>query len=83
MLQVKFVLDDFPRALSAAAELDTRIRSSGEAFSTEYADLLVLSVRQTFGTTDITIPPEHDGLWDTSDVKIFLKNIGMNGSDNR
>ena len=30
MLQVKFVLDDFPRALSAAAELDTRIRSSGE-----------------------------------------------------
>ncbi|EJC98579.1 DUF1793-domain-containing protein [Fomitiporia mediterranea MF3/22] len=78
----KFVLDDFPRASFAAQALDARIRADGEAFSTEYADLLMLSARQAMGSMDITIPPSLSGSWDTSDVKIFMKNLGGVGSDN-
>ncbi|EJC98554.1 DUF1793-domain-containing protein [Fomitiporia mediterranea MF3/22] len=78
----KVVLDDFPRASSAAQALDTQIRADGETFSTEYADLLALSARQAMGSMDITIPPSSGGTWDTSDVKIFMKNLGSVGSDN-
>ncbi|EJC98576.1 uncharacterized protein FOMMEDRAFT_170841 [Fomitiporia mediterranea MF3/22] len=78
----KFVLDDFPRALSAAQALDAQIQTDGEEFSAEYADLLALSARQAMGSMDITIPPSSGGSWDTSDVQIFMKNIGSVGSDN-
>ncbi|KAL5492930.1 hypothetical protein ACEPAI_4378 [Sanghuangporus weigelae] len=78
---VKFVLDDFPRAMLAAETFDSQIRAAGESISTEYANLLALSSRQAMGSMDITIPPATDGVWDTSDVKIFMKNIGSTGSD--
>ncbi|EJC98580.1 DUF1793-domain-containing protein [Fomitiporia mediterranea MF3/22] len=78
----KFVLDDFPRAISAAQALDAQIQADGGAFSTEYADLLALSARQAMGSMDITIPPSSGGSWDTSDVQIFMKNLGSVGSDN-
>ncbi|KAL5536342.1 hypothetical protein ACEPAF_163 [Sanghuangporus sanghuang] len=78
---VKFVLDDFPRAMLAAETFDSQIRTAGESISTEYANLLALSSRQAMGSMDITIPPATDGVWDTSDVKIFMKNIGSTGSD--
>ncbi|KAL4258458.1 Glutaminase GtaA [Pleurotus pulmonarius] len=78
----KFVLDDFPRALSAAIDFDTKLRVEGNTVSPKYADLLALTARQVMGAMDITIPPAKDGAWDVKDVKIFMKNLGSVGSDN-
>ncbi|KAF4598089.1 hypothetical protein EYR38_006483 [Pleurotus pulmonarius] len=78
----KFVLDDFPRALSAAIDFDAKLRAEGNAISSKYADLLALTARQVMGAMDITIPPAKDGAWDIKDVKIFMKNLGSVGSDN-
>ncbi|KAF7428113.1 hypothetical protein PC9H_007332 [Pleurotus ostreatus] len=78
----KFVLDDFPRALAAAIDFDTKLRAEGTAVSSKYADLLALTARQVMGAMDITIPPAKDGAWDIKDVKIFMKNLGSVGSDN-
>ncbi|KAF4567440.1 hypothetical protein EYR40_006444 [Pleurotus pulmonarius] len=78
----KFVLDDFPRALSAAIDFDAKLRAEGNAISSKYADLLALTARQVMGAMDITLPPAKDGAWDIKDVKIFMKNLGSVGSDN-
>ncbi|KAF4598088.1 hypothetical protein EYR38_006482 [Pleurotus pulmonarius] len=78
----KFVLDDFPRALSAAIDFDTKLRVEGNTVSPKYADLLALTARQVMGAMDITIPPAKDGAWDVKDVKIFMKNLGSASVNN-
>lgn len=71
------MLDDFARAQTAAAALDAQITAAGSSYSSQYADILALSARQAMGAMDITISGT-----DTSDVKIFMKNLGSVGSDN-
>ena len=80
-VKTKFVLDDFPRAQSAAIALDAQIRADGQSISSDYADLLALTARQAMGAMEITIPLGSSSSWDTSDVKIFMKNMGSIGSD--
>ncbi len=74
-LQTKFFLDDFPRAQEVAAALDAQLSSIGYQSSLDYADLLALSTRQAMGSLDITLAKTSDGSWNTSDVKVFMKNI--------
>ena len=40
--------------------------------SPEYADIVELSMRQSFGATEITISGS-EGAWNTSDVLMFIK----------
>lgn len=80
-LQSKAFLDDFSRAQSAAASFDAQLREAGLQFSENYANLLALTARQVMGTIDITISKDINGNWNTSDVKIFMKNIGGAGTD--
>ncbi|TFK38775.1 hypothetical protein BDQ12DRAFT_651125 [Crucibulum laeve] len=69
-------LSDFDAAKTRALALDNKIMSDGVAVSTKYADLLALSLRQTVGAMDITVGRGSNGKWNTSDVKIFMKDIG-------
>ncbi|EJC99891.1 DUF1793-domain-containing protein [Fomitiporia mediterranea MF3/22] len=74
-------LDDFQRAQEAAAALDSQIITAGEQISLIYSHLLSLTARQVMASMDITLSKTGNGQWNTSDVKIFMKNLGSAGSD--
>ncbi|KAJ8469414.1 hypothetical protein ONZ45_g16902 [Pleurotus djamor] len=79
----KFVLDDFPRALTNADALDNKIKLAGDAISPEYASLLALSARQAMSAMEITLPiPGAGQSWNQSDVKAYMKNIGAGTETN-
>ena len=50
--------------------------SAAANVSSNYADLLSLTARQAMGAMDITILSTSNNSVDTSDVKVFMKNIG-------
>ncbi|KAL5533554.1 hypothetical protein ACEPAG_14 [Sanghuangporus baumii] len=77
----KAFLDDFPRAQSTAAAFDSQLVTAGLQYSRQYGDLLALSARQLMGSMDITVSRAANGVWNTSDVKVFMKNMGGIGSD--
>ena len=73
--QITAFLADYPEALSRASALDAQVRKDAEVISPEYADIVELSMRQSFGATEITISGS-EGAWNTSDVLMFIKGDG-------
>ena len=55
--------------------LDSKVQNDGLAISSNYADLVALALRQALGTMDITITKGSDNKWNTTDLKIFMKNF--------
>ncbi|KAJ9268181.1 hypothetical protein DTO212C5_5723 [Paecilomyces variotii] len=75
---VTYFLDDYSDAASESTTFDNLIQSSGNsAYGSNYSDILALSVRQTFGGIELTIPNQS---LDTSDVQAFLKEISSDGN---
>ncbi|KAL1665396.1 hypothetical protein GGF50DRAFT_126410 [Schizophyllum commune] len=74
-------LADYPEALPRATAFDAQIRKDAEVISPEYADIVELSMRQSFGATEITISGS-EGAWNTSDVLMFIKEISSDGNLN-
>lgn len=70
-------LSDFPSALTRSLALDNKILSAASATSPEYASILSVVTRQIFASMDITIPSAKPGQFKTSDVNIFMKDIGQ------
>lgn len=70
---------EYNNALAEALELDSNITVEATPISANYSDILRLSVRQTFGGMEITIP--YDTL-NTSDVLSFPKEISTDGNVN-
>ncbi|KAJ3479292.1 hypothetical protein NLI96_g9165 [Meripilus lineatus] len=70
------VLADFSNALSRAIELDKKLLTDASAISDHYANLVSLSVRQTIGSTELTISKGVDGGWNKTDFKISMKDVG-------
>ena len=56
--------------------MDNTILHDANSITPQYANLASLAARQTIGSTEITVANSSDGQWNTSDVKIFMKNIG-------
>ncbi|PCH43524.1 hypothetical protein WOLCODRAFT_164515 [Wolfiporia cocos MD-104 SS10] len=76
-------LTDYGDALSRAVAFDNTIQQAAASYSSEYSSVVSFAARQVFGALDITLPqPSSGGTWDTSDVKIFMKNIGNDGRVN-
>ena len=71
-------MSDFQDANNRAVALDTKIMSDASKISFQYADLVSLATRQTMGSLDITVFSDAQGNVNASDVKIFMKNLGMN-----
>lgn len=69
-------LGDFSNATSRAITLDNRITNDASAISSQYANLVSLAAKQVIGSTEITISKNGDGTWNTSDVMIFMKDVG-------
>jgi hypothetical protein len=69
-------LADYESAYAESVTFDARVVAAGEAFSTNYTDLLEQSARQVYGAMDLVIPTDT---LDTSSVIAFLKEISSNG----
>ncbi|TFY82660.1 hypothetical protein EWM64_g1355 [Hericium alpestre] len=69
-------LSDFSNARQRAETLDDRILHAAAGVSPDYQDLVSLAVRQVYGATELTVAMGTDGKWNTSDVMMFMKNIG-------
>jgi hypothetical protein len=65
-------MSDYSTALSTANSLDGKIQSDASKISSDYADLVALSVRQAFGATEVTAGKGSSGL-NASDILVFLK----------
>ncbi|KAF9443523.1 hypothetical protein P691DRAFT_407186 [Macrolepiota fuliginosa MF-IS2] len=74
---VSAFLSDSSDARNRNSALDSKIVSAALAVSPEYADIVSLVTRQIFAAMDITIPPAQSEQSNNSDVKIFMKDMGM------
>ena len=68
-------LSDYPSA--RAVSLDSKIMADATAILPAYGDLVAASLRQTMRSIDITTSKQADGEWNTSDVQVFVKDIGV------
>ncbi|KIY43959.1 DUF1793-domain-containing protein [Fistulina hepatica ATCC 64428] len=73
-------LDDYIVAASIADAIDTSIREAATYhISSNYSDILELSLRQILGGMDVTVP---NATLNTSDVMAFIKEISSDGNVN-
>jgi hypothetical protein len=70
-------LDDFANAMNRSATIDTSITSAASSISSDYADLVSLSLKLTIGALDITVGEKQDRSLDPTDVKVFMKDMGF------
>ncbi|KAG6833882.1 hypothetical protein H0H87_007893 [Tephrocybe sp. NHM501043] len=75
-------LGDYSAALSRANAFDSKVNSDARKISTDYASIVDLSIRQSIGSTEITITKNSDGTWNTSDIIVFMKEISSDGNIN-
>lgn len=73
---------DHPKAKARADVLDERIATAGSNISAPFQALTALAARQAIGATELTISKGSDGQWNTSDTKMFMKDIGNSGRVN-
>lgn len=74
--QLEEFLDDFSGAVQRAEALDLVLEKNATAISSQYADLVALTARQTIGSTELTVGISPNGAFNLSDVKMFMKDIG-------
>ncbi|KLO08575.1 DUF1793-domain-containing protein [Schizopora paradoxa] len=77
---LKFVVDDFNRSLASAQTFDNDLIADATNISSLYADLLSATTRQSLSGLDVTISQAADGSFNTSDVQIYVKDMGGVGS---
>ena len=74
--QIIDFLGDFANASSRAQELDQKILQGATPVSDLLGDLVSLATAQVYGSTQLTIGTDASGNYNTSDVMMFMKNIG-------
>ncbi|KAF9007841.1 hypothetical protein BDQ17DRAFT_1323784 [Cyathus striatus] len=79
---IKDFIGDSSAARNRAISFDSQVMAAGEAISPKYRDLLSVSLRQTMASMDITVLRQHDGSLGVSNVKTFMKDIGMSARVN-
>ncbi|KAJ3568312.1 hypothetical protein NP233_g5795 [Leucocoprinus birnbaumii] len=73
-------LDDFDAALGRGSDLDTQIITAANQISTDYAAILSLVTRQIFASLDITLTRTEDGEVNHDNVRIFMRDLGLDGT---
>ncbi|KAF8273701.1 hypothetical protein EI94DRAFT_1715629 [Lactarius quietus] len=69
-------LNNFANASSSAQQLDQKILQGAASVSDLLGDLVSLATAQIYGSTQLTIGIDSNGNYNTSDVMMFMKNIG-------
>ena len=59
--------------MERAQSFDAQVQADADKISSDYAGLVALSIRQTFGATEITLSKNSGGTFNTSDVMTFMK----------
>ena len=75
-LQMVDFLNDFSIASSRAQQLDHDILQNTTSVSNMLGDLVSLSIAQVYGSTQLTVGIDASGKPNSSDVMMFMKNIG-------
>ena len=75
-LQIVDFLNDFSNASSRAQQLDHNILQNATSVSNMLGDLVSLSIAQVYGSTQLTVGIDASGKPNSSDVMMFMKNIG-------
>ncbi|EAU93643.2 glutaminase [Coprinopsis cinerea okayama7 len=76
-------LDDFPAARARAEEFDRKLMDEAGAVSSQYADLVALSVRQTVASIEVTLPQRFGrSEWNTTDVQAYMRDTGFSKRGN-
>ena len=78
--QIIDFLSDFADALSRAQKLDQKILQGAAHISDLLGDLVSLATAQVYGSTQLTVAVGASGTFNTSDVMMFMKNIGGSGT---
>ncbi|KAF9523661.1 hypothetical protein CPB83DRAFT_821241 [Crepidotus variabilis] len=81
-LAIDDFLTDFEEATRRAQALDAKIMANGSAISQSYSDLLAFSARPAFGAIDITVARTSRTTLDSSDVKVYMKDVGTSSRSN-
>lgn len=79
---ISVFLSNFTGAHDRSFDLDSHIISAASQISSEYADIVSLATRQIFASMDITVAQDKDGTLNASDVKIFMKDMGVSTRTN-
>ncbi|KAF8595372.1 DUF1793-domain-containing protein [Ceratobasidium sp. AG-I] len=74
--------DEYQHSVSAASALDTKIFNDATPIHSDYTAIVQLSTRQAFAAVEITLSKTESGSYNTSDIKIFMKEISSNGNMN-
>ena len=74
--QIVDFLDDFTNASSRAQQLDHIILQNATSVSNMLGDLTSLAIAQVYGSTQLTVGFDASGNHNSSDVMMFMKNIG-------
>lgn len=79
--QLTSFLQDYPNAVERAESLDLALATNASAVSPHAADLVSLAARQAFAGTELTVGGSGTS-FNTSDVKVFMKDLGATGRVN-
>ncbi|KAG8715007.1 hypothetical protein FRC11_006163 [Ceratobasidium sp. 423] len=74
--------NEYQHSLTAASALDTKIFNDATPVHADYTSIVQLSARQAFAAVELTVSKTSGGSYNTSDVKIFMKEISSNGNMN-
>jgi Domain of unknown function (DUF5127) len=74
--QINDFLNDFANASQRAQQLDQKILQDAASVSGLLGDLVSLAVPQVYGGSQITVGTDDSGNLDTSDVMMFIKDVG-------
>ncbi|KAJ3526138.1 hypothetical protein NMY22_g10284 [Coprinellus aureogranulatus] len=75
---IEAFLSDFNDARTRAENLDIKLKDDASRISSHYADLVSLSLRQTMGSIEISLPrPGFRQSWNTSDIQAFVRDNGV------
>ena len=50
---------------------------AASSVSSQLPNIISLVARQAIGATELTVSNGTDGNWNTTDVKMFMKNVGV------
>ncbi|KAI0372113.1 DUF1793-domain-containing protein [Pilatotrama ljubarskyi] len=77
------VTSDFDAALARATAFDQAIITKASKVSAQYVDLVSLAARLVMATLDITVSTDANGMPNSSDVRVFMKDVGSGSATGR
>jgi Domain of unknown function (DUF5127) len=79
-VQIIDFLEDFSNASSRAQQLDNKILQDANSISNDLGGLVSVAIAQVYGSMQLTVGSDAQGNLNSSDIMMFMKNIGGLGA---